>query len=169
MGKQLNFYLQTEDFSEINAFLKEQNYVLDDCFSARKDLAFLSSVNEKGLQISWKKYITKAEFADKIQSRFLDSRQLYKINELYSPVIELLLSTENPEKKELSRGRLFYQTGYYDKAGIWQEKEPEFIQSAEKLFRWFRKNFAKSETAYGNYTSPAVLEFVRQGGILKLN
>jgi len=39
--------------------------------------------------------------------------------------------------------------------------------SNPKFFTWFKKNFKKSESAFDNYTSEAVLDFIKKGGTLK--
>jgi hypothetical protein len=165
MGKQVNFFLTASELLLIEKFLADNKLkIIIEPFE-NKEFVLSNSLSQRSAlnPFYFKKYLVLEPLAAQVKVKNLAEK--YFIDDLYSPVIEFV---ENIWQDDFCRvGRLFYETGFYDENGIWQEKDTEFLKAAEKLFRWFRKNFQKSELTFGFYTSPAVLAWVKNGGVLK--
>lgn len=77
----------------------------------------------------------------RVQVRFrqIESRQLWTIDSLRSEIVEFRGCHLNANR--LKRGRLFYQTGFYNDDRVWTNKSAEFIEWAEKVRRLMKELF----------------------------
>lgn len=99
--------------------------------------------------------------------KYIDVQGYYLIDTLHSPVIEASKCNLNQNEKIISRGRLFYYTGFFDENGVWMEKDVDFIVWASDLFKKFSNfiNFKKNNT--GDLVSPEVDELIKKGWTLR--
>jgi hypothetical protein len=105
-----------------------------------------------------------------VKTHFVEAQNYHTIKDLYSPVIEYWSSNSPAKTDSLHKGRLYFESGYYEN-GQWIEKNEEFLKAADKLFRWFKKTFKKvdDEIFRGSYTSDSVIEWVQNGGKIAVN
>ena len=163
--KQLNFYLLATDILLIEQYLKNNDFVFGaypmpkQTIIEADSLAFFDENVFSSKKIFMKNQLD-ALFFEKLDEKFW-------LNDLYSPLISYHHGFFDVDRQILQKGRFYYQTGFYDQNGLWKEKNKEFVDAAQKFFTWFKKNFKKSESAFDNYTSEAVLDFIKKGGTLK--
>jgi len=167
MGKQINFYLLPKDYDTIQKYIQENGLqifatpLLSQTINP-SDRLLKDEENEKK---SFYKRLLLLKNHHYFPKKLKDD--LFILHVSFEKIIEFNACKWDKNNNSLGRGRIFYETGFYDEQGLWKEKDQEFLKTAEQLFRWFRKNFQKSELSYGFYCSPSVLEFVKNGGILK--
>jgi hypothetical protein len=78
-----------------------------------------------------------------IKLDYVEKQRYWSINTLFSEVVEF--SGCHFDGKTLKRGRFFYDRGFYS-AERWQEKSPDFLAWAEKLFRTTKKSLKRVST-----------------------
>jgi len=71
---------------------------------------------------------------------YIEKQGYWIVDTLFSDVIEF--SGCYFDEKTLQRGRFFYDPGFYN-AEQWQEKSPEFLTWAEKVFRTAKKTLKR--------------------------
>lgn len=79
---------------------------------------------------------------DKVRFYLVEELDECVIDSLYSPVIEFDRCYIN--KNKITRGRMYYVTGYYDENDEWIEKESEFLDWAQKLFKIAKKSLKRN-------------------------
>ncbi len=167
-NKQIHFYLGEEDEQMIAAYLQERGYVvLAYANTQNAPLICENLTDQTDFSVAWRKFWALETLLSEVKMVFNEKRNLYFVDNLYSPTIEWQRSIWLKENNTVSRGRIYYQTGFYTENGEWIEKNPLFGQSATQIFQWFKKNFTKSELAHGNYVGLSALALAQEGGILK--
>lgn len=173
-SKQVNFYIEEQDVVEFDQYLKQNNYSIIGQPMLTKEVLKLSSLSdsrygENLLQV--KKFIVLNEHIDQITLDYIQDQNYYLVNEYYSPVIEFIFSniSKNNKKKP---GRLYYIKSYGMNETENQIKPEMFIESADKILKWFRKKF--SYTNLENHKDVIVSERVslwlqEEHGVLEFN
>jgi hypothetical protein len=163
----VNFYLLPEDYNKIQSYLQECEWQILATPLTSDKMVFIETLlkDEDHEKNNFYKRLLLLKHQVYLPKKLNDD--IFVLNVVFDKLIEFHACKWDTENQILGRGRIFYETGFYDENGVWQEKDAEFLKAAEKLFRWFRKNFQKSDLTYGFYTSPAVLAWVKNGGVLK--
>lgn len=143
MGRQITIYLLPSD-----------TFLLEKCLKNTLDISFIeydsSSESPKltnSLEVpfmgeSWLTiYLTSPSQVKNVRYKNITSQGYWTVDSLYSPVVEFSRCYFDGEV--LRTGRLFYDSGYYDDSGKWVEKDRDFLEWADKLFRVVRKMLKK--------------------------
>jgi len=142
-SKQINFFITPEDVPEIDIFLKEKGCVFIRNNAPSPRMAFEYDIVNNKEQV-FQVYLTKEEFRNKVMFKFIDSKSYYYVYDTKSDVIEFSIGGFYPySSRELHRGRFYYVFGYYDSEENVVQKDFEFINWADDLFKDFKKQFLK--------------------------
>lgn len=89
-----------------------------------------------------------------VHLKYVESMGYWMTDQLDAPVIQYTF--RELDEAEIGDGRLYYQTGRYV-ADEWVSFREGFIEFAESLFKWVRREFTRS-TKSGLYVGPAARE-----------
>ena len=86
----------------------------------------------------------------------------FYVDTLRSPVVEFSPSRLN--ENELQRGRLFFDSGYFDRDGTWRPKSDDYVSWARGWLKWIEKNheYDRTQRAYLGLAAKAA---IREGSI----
>jgi hypothetical protein len=179
MGRQINFYLSTQDeeifldflFRIPNiVFLKQSSYFSPIEIVGGPSQAFIDK--SLGLVLIWDqqfqinpKFITKhleQLYCDDLGGYKQTGRIFYQIDSMYGPLIEYNRSTMKVDNL-LTKGRIWADMYYVD-AGKFIYKGEGFENLYEKITRWLRNNLLKPR-GFDKYIGPEALELFREGKI----
>jgi hypothetical protein len=134
-GRQINFFVMPDEWQALEDYIIENNML---CIERKMDTPKLelSDIHEGGIF----KHFAEKSHKDKFKIDNLKPN-LYCIDSTFSPVIEFRRCFYDKEKKCLKVGRFYYTKGFWNDNGEWQEKPADFMQTADKLFKWFRKTY----------------------------
>ena len=82
-----------------------------------------------------------APIAASLQIRYVDKQSYWYVDTLFSEAIEFKAC--HFDEKTIKRGRLYYDQGFYNVQGKWQDKSPDFLTWAEKVFRTAKKTLER--------------------------
>ena len=140
-SKQHNFIAQKDELEKLEDYLQSNGYVL--LSIPAKELPF--AINKKVIQDQeayWPiRYITQEKFFDKVNAKYIEEQNYYTIDVISSQVIELLLPENINEPNMIQQSRVYFVTAYFDSGKKWVEKDAEFIDIADKVLQWGRRNF----------------------------
>ncbi|WP_042462543.1 hypothetical protein [Neobacillus dielmonensis] len=146
MGKQINFYIETE--------LQEK--FLQHCFCMgfiilaedlkEKKLVKFNELKDINPDI-YILYLYKNIFGDII----VDENFTYRLNYLQSPVIEFTRNLIKPQEKKITRGRLWMESKYYDQYSEVVYKDQKLIKEYNALVKWLKKHVKLLEVRNGDY------------------
>lgn len=155
-GRQVNFYLNNLDLEKVEKYLEKIGF----------QIIIFDSQKPKKIQI-----LTNLQAQKNLPStRFLvlpnqqkdlkfdkNSSGFYRLSESSSPVIEYSLTFCS--EKMMRSGRFYYKPFLYADQ-TWQAQNEVFLEKAEKLFRWFKRNFKRQagEPFYNFYASAEVVK-----------
>jgi hypothetical protein len=160
MGRQIHFYMLSEDRSAFIRHIQERDPVVitlrESNSSEIQPLVDLNVGDEKTLCL-WNR-----KLLPRLERKWIPDPGYYRVDGLHTPTLELRSSFEATweGKPALGQGRLF---GDFDP---YLEKPPDFEKWYDHLTRWIRKNYRKSPTSSGGYVGPAAYEFYKKGGYL---
>jgi len=140
-SRQYNFYPKINELQKFEDYLTSKGFVI--LRVPTKKLPFkktnkLIYPQEKYWPAS---YITKTELVDDIVEHFVKNQNYYLIDVITSLAIEISLPKQMNGAENLQPGRIYFVTGYYDSNKKWIEKDSEFINEANKMLQWCRRNF----------------------------
>lgn len=92
----------------------------------------------------------------------LEKQGHWTVNTLFSEVIEF--SGCHFNNKTLKRGRLFYDTGFYN-GKQWEEKSPRFLKWAEIVFKTTKKSLERV-ASLDAYIGEDAKDWYSSGGVL---
>lgn len=136
MGKQINYYMEFNDFRQL------VQYALDiGCMIGKQENAQIVCSNSIDIVMpDYKKYFFYLPEAEKVLIQLQDDKQqIGGYNQSGNVVIEANFSRIWHDRKEISRGRLFLNTGYYDAQGKWIECPKCMKKIYEQLKRKVKK------------------------------
>jgi len=167
-SKQVNFFLFPDDILVAEDFLKNQcNAVFLADPANVNDLRIVETLAfiKDGETFSTKS-IARQDYLDRVHLEYIKEQDYWLVDRNKSEVIEFSPSFFD-DSNALKRGRFYTRTKYYDNEE-WKGRDPEFIKWSDKIYRWFKKTFVISPIKdwSGWYMSPAVIDWVRQGGKL---
>ena len=173
-SSQINFYLTSDDAEVINSFIRSNDLLIISQPMRSNKLEFVDSVIDKmrdGKEIQSIKFLVRKEDQELVAIKYIPTQNYYLIDSSNAPVIEFWFPLQK-DKNIIRRGRLYYSKDYLDKTSKTEIlKNPEFLNSADTLFKWFRKTFKtpKLEGYEDFIISPEALRFHRNGGTLLVN
>jgi hypothetical protein len=126
MGKQVNFYFTGVDTESFDGLLRERSDCAIIKLPQKTNSLVLSEDSLFHTQSEWLKlYLTGSGFMNDVKSKYIAAQSYWLIDDLRSPVLEYTRSAMHD--KTLRRGRIFFEPGYFDVAGKWTDKDPEFV------------------------------------------
>jgi hypothetical protein len=140
-SKQLLFYLMPQEIHQIEAYLKEQNWVFLPSQGHQYPFEPLSHLADFTI-------VSRPQDLGEMHTWAVPEKNKYAINYAESAVIQLIAPRLDTAQKKLKYGRLYYQKEYVQNNEI-QSKNQDFLNAAEDFFKWFRKFFKKA--ALENY------------------
>jgi|GEM_PF-1051571 hypothetical protein len=146
-SKQINFYFMPEDISEISKYIQEKNLVIYNNYSANANLQKLDSLMQTKIigKASAIKYITSESLSKEIKNEFLEKQNYYSIDVISSPVIEFLIPKNIIQNNIIHSGRVYYIHDIYNSQNLLVSKSDLFLQIANELFKWIKKNFKNTK------------------------
>lgn len=173
-SKQINFYITPEDIFDINNFLLESECVFIKENTLETKSIFIDSLATK--EPLFKVGLSRSEFANKVQYKYLEAKNYYYLDVLRSYVIDFDLGGFYPySNKELHRGRFYYVFEYYGDDGNVVCKNAEFIEWADSMFKNLKSQFLRKAPEFtGDFFSERCIEWARRnqakpmGGGIKL-
>lgn len=170
-SSQIIFYMTDADILEIEKYLQETEFLILHSVNTDAGINPLSSLLDVPEYSKNKtKCLIEENDKDRILFRYSETKKLYFIDIIHSPVIEF--SSSSIQEEGLVRGRLYYVKDFYDKENQLTSKNESFLSQASSLFRWVKKNFPNAKL--DGYEDFLVTERIKQwqektGGKLVLN
>jgi len=156
-SSQINFFMMPQDVAELDNYLKQNGWVIIADRMPTGKICLLDSLEN---QQSLYSYISKSDFLQQIQLKYINNYNYYKVDVLESAVIEYRKSLIQYDNKLLKLGRLYYNKEKTDKANCeLLLKDELFLKNAELLFKWLKKTINNTKTNNHCYTSPRALQF----------
>jgi len=166
MGRQVNFYMHPDDIADYEQVLKADGNV---CFleeptptpqiKIRQTLA-VPETGKRWIDL----YLARESDLPHIVVKHVPVQDYWLIDVVRSLAVQFDTSYYNGEV--LGRGRLYFQTGYYDSNDQCIDKPEEFVRWADRLLRWIRRHY-KRDPETGFYLEPHAWEWVAKGGQLR--
>ncbi|HWZ31951.1 MAG TPA: hypothetical protein VNX18_11480 [Bryobacteraceae bacterium] len=152
MGKQLQLYLMPEDAREFERVLAPDHVLILNRYSSDgrpviSETATLPSPEMTAVD----GYLVRSSDVGQVFYRNVPAQSRWIVDILRSPCIEFFGC--HFDGTTLKRGRLFYDSGFYDDADNWVDKPADFQRWAKAVFRVARKCF-KRELELGAYVGP---------------
>lgn len=163
MGRQVNFYMLANDLARFEEWLQSNNEVffINSRLSTPEiqplQTLAISKMGETPLMV----YLARKSELSDLVIKVVSNQNYWKIDILRSPAVELMRCYYN--ENMVRRGRLYFQTGYYDSDGHWIEKPKEFLDWANSLLRWIRNHYQK-DPEIDFYVGPSAREWISQKG-----
>lgn len=140
MGRQINFFMHPDDLQEFELEIKKNPEVI--ILAAKSDQKKPTILNSLGGKMDCLGiYLTRKKLIDQVKLEYIAMQKYWLIDGLTSPAVEF--DDGFFDGKILRRGRIYFETGFYDTKEKWQEKPEEFIKCGDSLIRWIRKKYKK--------------------------
>lgn len=166
VGRQVNFYFFAEDMGHIEEWMRSRHQIL--CFKAvyqDEEVFPIEGVNTVPDHISWASGLVIVRTADAGNMVWKPFPRGYIVDTSRSPVLEF--SRSRLREGVLLRGRIYFTTDYWDeKDQSVRPKAPDFVEWADSVLRWTRKNF-EFEKSRRAYLSESVRKWMEGGGELR--
>ncbi len=78
-----------------------------------------------------------------IKMHHVETQRYWSVDTSLSEAIEFTGCFLRPDKKSFDRGRLFFNAGYYNDVGKWQEKSPHFLKWADAVFKAAKRSLKR--------------------------
>lgn len=168
MGKQINFYMDKESEDKFLMYIKENGVLI---FEGNNDRPLIidklpAPFSEKG----WFKVYLYNNAGDIKYQKLSNGRVI--IDCMESPVIEFSRTVVREDSKEISKGRLWVETKYYNNDGDLIIKDNMIDECYKSLSKWIKKNvprteFVIKEKVYKEYISESFLSYINWGYVIK--
>lgn len=164
MGKQISFYMDKKTEESFLSYIKENGTLLFEG-NNNKPIEIESlpvPFSEKG----WFKVYLYNNIGDIKLKRLSNGREI--IDSIDSNVIEFSRTVIRDDSKEVTKGRLWFETKFYDENGTLVEKDGTVEEWYKLLSKWIKKNIPKSEFSidgkiYKEYISESIMCCFNQG------
>lgn len=153
-----------KEFEDAVSSIEKDVYFVEDHLKNKKieTIDTLSPPQDEGSL--YKIYLIKKEYIRNIKLRFVDIQNYWTID-FNMPVVEFNRCYYND--KIMRRGRLYFETGFYDKNGSSVEHPKDFIEFADELLKWVRKHYSRDKKT-GFYVGPHAKKWQEKtGGMFK--
>ena len=162
MGRQFQIYLLPSDATKLIDVLKQKVELR--LLSSRSTT---SEPHEMNSPILTEEGTTRADclitpIHASIKTEYREGQNLWLVDTLISEAIEF--DACYFDGTSIKRGRMYYQPGFYDGNGVWQNKSPEFLSWAGTIFRT-AKNFLKRDKALDAYVGEDAYRWRSGGGV----
>lgn len=163
MGKQINFFIDKETEEKFFVYLNEKGVAI---LEGNNKMPLIvdklpAPFSEKG----WFKLYLYNNAGDLIIKKLATGREC--VDSIESPVIEYSRTIIREDSKEISRGRLWFETKYYNDDGELVQKDIRLEEWYKELCKWIKKNAPKTDLNIGEkrkeYISKSVLQLLEQG------
>lgn len=154
MGRQVNFFMHPDDLKEFQREFLENSSILSINSRSKSSVPeILETTQMSGENGSWLQiFLVQKENFSEVKMQYIKDQNYWMVDDSISPVIEF--DRCYFDEKILRRGRIYFQTGFYDMKEKWKERSEEFIKWADSLLRWIRKKYkrdARSGFYIGHY------------------
>lgn len=142
MGKQFTFYLTTVDSLNLKSYLRENCgaiFFADE--SKQRDAKIFTKLLVSNVEKESLVFLARPKDTETLVFNKIENRKLWVIDSLRSPVVEF--SNCYFDGKVLGRGRMYCTTGYYDADETWTEKNANFLEWVNKVFRATKKQLSR--------------------------
>ena len=160
MGRQINFYMDSVDEKKFADFLtKEENMFF--YLNRQKNIIpdSLKKLPSEEVKFSFSIVLWSKDFFNPFL-RKIEGKEEYSFDKTKSEVFEFSRCVVKDNK--VIRGRIWYETSYYDEKGE-LIKKPEYMDKVyNQIVRWIKKNSKKIGT---NYYFPSAIELKEKGYI----
>lgn len=159
MGRQINFYMDSETQDRFIDYIIESEFVLLNPWASVIDVRESNVYNIM---------LYKESYGDLVRCQY--GRK--QIDQLTSPVIEFSKATINRERKVMHRGRIWIATQYFADDGTIIRKDAGLIKDYERLVRWIKKNvpyqlIPKGGYELKEYANDSLFELYKSGFIYR--
>jgi hypothetical protein len=164
MGRQLEFFMNSEDEKEFLEFVKRSGDVeiLPHHIYSLESAGVTRLPEPVAENFNYALYLFNRSASSRLITRYVDSLDCYIVDDSVSSVIEFTRTIR--EGSTIRPGRIYAQFKYVDADGNWASKEPEFQKWYETLARWIRKNYSREiDPTY--YFGRGALKMVKHGEV----
>lgn len=165
MGKQINFLMDKETEKRFFEFIRKDGVVL---FEGNNEVPQIINIlpepfSGKG---RFSIYIYNEKFGKYIISE--TKKGIKYIDSIKSTVIEFNRTIIREGAKEVSRGRLWLETKFYNEDGELVSKDIDLDEWYKNLCKWIKKNVPRTEISnngreYKEYITKSVVQLLEQG------
>ncbi len=141
-SKQINFFISNDELSKLNKYLEDNGWVIVLAENSTGKIETTNVIERTETNNLVKMYLVPKNLLEQIEYRYIKEQNKFVVNPFKNaPVVEVLRPYYDDDKNFIRRGRLFYELTYVN-----EQKEPtlkpdEFLKSADKLFKAFRRTF----------------------------
>lgn len=146
MGRQINYYMDEKTENEFIEYIFSRDFLIISEDLKNQRILIYNNINEVDYKQN-RLYIYKRGFENIITNHNCD----YKIDSIESSVIQFVKTSIRNEEKEISRGRLWFESKYYGKDGEIIFKNPLLTKEYESLVRWIKKHTTYQEVNHNGY------------------
>lgn len=139
MGRQVNFFLSSNDEREFDEFLKRFD---DICFltyynKTNKPTIVENTIIKNYLKDGSRIYLVRKQDIDKVKFEYIENFNYWLIEDKSSPVLhyDICLTFDN----YIERGRFYFETKYVENFN-WVEKDYDFVKWSENIISKTRKH-----------------------------
>lgn len=164
MGKQINFFMDKDTEEKFLIYIKENGVAI---FEGNNDSPKIIEVLPEPFSgKGWFKVYLYNNQGDLILNKLSTGREY--IDSIKSPVIEFRRTIIKEGAKEVSRGRLWLETKFYNEDGDLVSKDSDLDEWYKNLSKWIKKNAPKTEISnngreYKEYITKSVVQLLEQG------
>jgi hypothetical protein len=144
MSKQISFFLTPQDFVILEDTLRNKTdfvIISSDSSDEKPILLPTLEVKEMGKEDLTVNFVRQQDLEKVIFDKVNENR--YFIDVLFSPIIEVTRCYIT--KGTFRSGRMYFTTGYYDKNGLWKNKNEDFLNWAQKVFNLTKKSLIRNK------------------------
>ena len=164
MGKQINFLMDKDTEDKFLIYVKENGVAI---FEGNNDSPkIIELLPEPFTGRGWFKVYLFNNQGDLILNKLSTGREF--IDSIKSPVIEFSRTIIRVGAKEVTRGRLWFETKFYNEDGELVSKDNNLDDWYKNLCKWIKKNAPKTEisingTQYKEYITKSVVQLLENG------
>src|SRR5690349_20516976 len=130
MSHQINFYLTSSDLDVFESDLRSTGNVIFLADRSPTERAVIIQSLAFGPEETFSKvHLVRPQDLEEVVANFAPKRSEWFLDSMRSPVIEL--SRGRLKGRQLKRGRLFFQDGYYGPDRQWKSKPLDFVRWAK--------------------------------------
>lgn len=162
MGRQILFFLHPTDLLQFESEIRsiEELYVVKYQL-IEPSVELMDTLSD----VSYRRaFLVRQKDIESVAFSLRPSKNCWMVDILKAPAVEFSAGAFCDDF--LSRGRLYFNTGYYDEQGQWVNKDESFLKWGDKLLRWVRQHYEK-HPRYAAYMSSHAAEWHRAGGVLR--
>lgn len=164
MSKQINFLMDKDTEEKFLIYIKENGVAIfeGNNYSPKIIEVLPEPFSGKG----WFKVYLYNNQEDLILNKLSTGREY--IDSIKSPVIEFNRTIIREGAKEVSRGRLWLETKFYNEDGELVSKDIDLDEWYKNLCKWIKKNVPRTEISnngreYKEYITKSVVQLLEQG------